>query len=218
MPGDDHATVRHLVTGESGTRPASGSDRQKTYRRGRSAKSIDVTGATHALLAQLCQLEGASIDVTLRSILTRALEERHDRDLLEAAWGYLNASRAVFQEFQNTDAVTERLADSLADAGHAFNEASSRGEHVSPQTNRRVKWLVEQGTGWVDQVVAHSVIVEPLAADARHGTLSDTAQTLLAGGESLGRSLNSGSLVLMPVANHESRDAIVRVRAGTIRS
>ena len=161
---------------------ASGSDRQKTYRRGRAGKSVDVAGATHALLAQLCQLEGASIDATLRSLLARALEERNDRDLLEAAWGYLNASRAVLAEFHQTDAVTERLANCLADAGHAFNEAVSREGKVSQQTQRRVNWLIEQGKTRVDEVVANSVVVEPLAADARHGTLSDTAQTLLAGG------------------------------------
>lgn len=157
MPKDDHVTARHLVTESVGRAPASGAVRQKTYRRGRAGKSVDVAGATHTLLAQLCQLEGASIDVTLRSILARALEERNDRNLLEAAWGYLNASRAVFAEFHQTDAVTERLANCLADAGHAFNEAASREGAVSPQTQRRANWLVEQGMGRVDTVVANSV-------------------------------------------------------------
>ena len=211
MPKDDHVTARHLVT-ESVARPAApGAVRQKTYRRGRSGKSVDVAGATHALLAQLCQLEGASIDATLRSLLARALEERNDRNLLEAAWGYLNASRAVFAEFHKTDAVTERLANCLADVGHTFNEAVSREEEVSPQTQRRVNWLVEQAKTRVDKVVANSVVVEPLAADARHGTLSDTAQTLMAGGD--GRSLNSASLVLVPIADNEPGGRIVRVRA-----
>ena len=211
MPKDDHVTQRHPVTGSVGRPPASGAIRQKTYRHGRKGKSVDLAGATHALLAQLCQLEGASIDVTLRSILARALEERHDRHLLEAAWGYLNASRAVFAEFHQTDAVTERLANGLADAGHAFNEAVSREEEVSPQTQLRVNWLVEQGKTRVDKVVADTVVVEPLAADARHGTLSDTAQTLMAGGD--GRSLNSASLVLTPIADVEPGGRIVRVRS-----
>lgn len=213
MPGDDHAIARHLVTEDAVKRPVSGSDRQKTYRRGRSGKSVDMAGATHALLAQLCRLEGASIDATLLSVLARALQERNDRDLLEAAWGYLNASRALFAEFHHTGTVTERLAARLADAGHAFNEAASRGGEVSPQMRRRVNWLVEQGTSRVDRVMADSVVVEPLAADARHGTLGDTAQTLLAGGERSGRSLNSASLILMHVADNEPGGRIVRVRA-----
>ena len=83
IPGDDHAIERHLVTGVAVKRPVSGSDRQKTYRRGRSGKSVDMAGATHALLAQLCRLEGASIDATLRSVLARALEERNDSKLPE---------------------------------------------------------------------------------------------------------------------------------------
>lgn len=213
MPGDDHAIASHLVTDDAGKPPASGSDRQKAYRRGRSAKSVDMAGATHALLAQLCRLEGASVDATLRSVLARALEERNDSKLLEAAWGYLNASRALFAEFDNTGAVTERLATHLADTGHAFNEVLSRGGEVSSQTQRRVNWLVEQGTSRVDRVMADSVVVEPLAADARHGTLGDTAQTLLAGGERSGRSLNSASLILMHVADNEPGGRIVRVRA-----
>lgn len=211
MSKDEHVTARHLVTESVGRPPTSGAVRQKTYRHGRAGKSVDVAGATHELLAQLCQLEGASIDATLRSVLARALEERNDRNLLEAAWGYLNASRAMFAEFHQTDGVTERLANCLADAGHAFNEAVSREEEVSPQTQRRVNWLVEQGKTRVDNVMANSVVVEPLAADARHGTLSDTAQTLLAGGD--GRSLNSASLVLMPIADNEPGGRIVRARA-----
>ena len=213
IPEDVYATARHPVT-ESVRRPtASGAVRQKTYHHGRKGKSVDLAGATHGLLAQLCQLERASIDVTLRSILARALEERHDRHLLEAAWGYLNASRAVFAEFHQTDAVTEQLANCLADAGHAFNEAVAREGEVSPQTQRRVNWLIEQGKTRVDEVATNSVVVEPLAADARHGTLSDTTQTLMAGGESSGRSLNSGSLVLMAVADSEPGGRLVRVRS-----
>ena len=117
----------------------------------------------------------------------------------------------MFAEFHQTDAVTERLANGLADAGHAFNEAVSREQEVSPQTQIRVNWLVEQGKTRVDKVAAHSVVVEPLAADARHGTLSDTAQTLMAGGD--GRSLNSASLVFTPIADVELGGRIVRVRS-----
>jgi hypothetical protein len=214
MPEDNHATARHPVTESVRKPPTSGAVRQKTYRRSRAGKSVDVAGATHALLAQLCRLEGTSIDATLRSVLTRALEERNDRDLLEAAWAYLNSSRALFAEFEDTDSVTERLATRLADTRHAFNEVLSRGGEVLLQTQRRVNWLAEQGTARVEKVVANSVVVEPLAADARHGTLSDTAQTLMAGGESCGRSLNSASLVFMAVADNEPGGRIVRVRAG----
>ena len=94
-------------------------------------------------------------------------------------------------------------------ASAAFNEAMDDAGELSPVARGRAQWLIEQGQARVDYVDSNSVPAEPLAADARHGTVGDTAQTLVAGGAGIG--LHNASLALVPAADDETGEPIVRV-------
>lgn len=215
MPEDDHPKPRHPVTGDADRPPIPAVDRQRAYRRSKGAKSLDISAETHGLLRRLCEIEGTGIDATLRSALEATLRDHADqdvadRDVLEAAWVYLEASRSALAAFIETDVLAERDFRAVAEAVAAFHAAAQSMGDMSPRAQRRAEWLLQQGRARVDKVESSSVPAEPLAADARHGTTGETAQTLLAGGAGIG--LNNASLVLLQVVDHEAVGAAVRVR------
>ncbi len=204
---------RHPVTKGADQPPASGRERQRDFRRRHATKSLDVSGETHARLKALCERDGTSMDEAIRSAVEAALaQSRVDRDVVEAAWVYLEATQASMTQFYQKGFLTERQALSVQAAVMAYDAVRESGE-LSPKASGRVQWLGEQGAARIAYVDNNSVPAEPLAADARHGTVSKVAQTLLSGGKNSGRSLHSASLLLLPAADHEPGGVIVRVRA-----
>ena len=208
---DDDRPKSHPEAADADRLPVPGADRQRAYRRSRATRSLDVSGQTHELLRALCDRDGLGIDAAVRSAVGAALAQGlAERDVLEAAWTYLEATERSFAEFDEQGYLTERQVQSVRAAVTAYEEAARAAGDLSPKARWRARWLGEQGAGYVAYVDSNSVPAEPLAADVRHGSVGDTAQTLVAGGSGIG--LHNASAVLQLV-DLDAGEPIARVRA-----
>jgi hypothetical protein len=118
-----------------------------------------------------------------------------DHVLMEAAWSYVGAAQDVAAAVRSW-APVESIADSVMSFATEL-DALARARGVSDKAHRRARFLSEYGSQVVRRAKAEFAAAEPLAVDARHGTLGTVAGTLLAGGPG-GPSLHSASLVLLP--------------------
>lgn len=209
---DEDRPKSHSDEADAGRLPVPGADRQRAYRRSRATKSIDLSGRTHELLRELCDRDGIGLDAAVQSAVLAALgPNRADRDIMEAAWIYLEAARAAIAQLDREGILTARLMQAVQDASDAFNATAESAGDLSSKAGGRARWLIDQGQARVNRIGSESMPAGPLAADARHGTVADIAQTLVAGGSGIG--LHNASLVLLPDTDDDPGEHIVRVRA-----
>ena len=151
------------------------------------------------MLKQLCERDGLNVDNALKAALSAALgKNAADDRVLGAAWVYLEAVLASVEILSKTGKLTGKHTHPVAAAVAAFKATLADNDKMSPEARRRAQWLSWQASERIDYVQANSTPIEPMVANARHGSIDTVAQTLLSGGEHSGTSLNSASLVLVP--------------------